>query len=100
MTDKTNITRHCLKKSFEKNVKGKYGDVEFYVAEDGHGYDWIYEAMVEYAKIKVEQQRDLVAKHLNVRNVPKPVYFNDLSATTNTDTAEITLLKSDEYPKI
>lgn len=73
-----NITKHCLKKSFEKNLKAKYG-VDFDEVEGEHGYDWIYEAMVEYAKIKVGQQRDLMAKHLNTRNVPNPVYFNDLT---------------------
>lgn len=75
-----NITKHCLKKSFDKNLKNKYDTtLDFDAIEGEHGYDWVYEAMVEYAKIKVEQQRDLMAKQLNMRNVPKPVYFNDIT---------------------
>lgn len=27
-----------------------------------------------YAKIKVDEQRDLMSKHLNIRNVPKPKF--------------------------
>lgn len=33
-------------------------------------------AMIEYAKQKVSEQRDLMAKHLNMRNVPKPEFKN------------------------
>lgn len=32
----------------------------------------IENAMIEYAKQKVGEQRDIMAKHLNIRNVPKP----------------------------
>lgn len=32
----------------------------------------VIEAMKDYAKYAVEAQRDIMAKHLNMRNVPTP----------------------------
>lgn len=33
-------------------------------------------ALVDYAKLKVGEQRELMAKHLNMRNVPNPEFKN------------------------
>ncbi len=35
--------------------------------------------MIEYAKQKVSEQRDLMAKHLNMRNVPTPMFSSGLT---------------------
>ena len=39
----------------------------------------IEQIMVEYAMQKVNEQRELMAKHLNMRNVPQPNYPTGLS---------------------
>lgn len=38
----------------------------------------IENAMIEYGKQKVDEQRELMAKHLNIRNVPKPEFKSGL----------------------
>ncbi len=42
-------------------------------------------AMMEYARQKVNEQRDLMAKHLNLRNVPKPTFETGLTADRDID---------------
>lgn len=36
----------------------------------------IESAMLEYAKQKVSEQREIMTKHLNMRNVPNPKFKN------------------------
>lgn len=38
----------------------------------------IINAMLEYASHAVNEQREIMRKHLNLRNVPRPKYINEI----------------------